>query len=335
MESRSCVEARLAPPPSAALHRPAIERLLDDALWTSTTGMTLLRGPRGSGRRTAVALWTQRLVRGGRAVVHVDLSENDAADGEMLGAAVRTGLLFLTGAAPAAPSTAEGWTPEDVAATLDAHEVVLVVDRLGPASGAALRFLDRAARLLRGSHVVALTAMPLRERGPAGAAHVELDLRALRVSADEARWAAVSLGLPLSDRQTRLLTAATAGWPAMFYPALHELHRASVAGDPVTDTLVSVVAATHRAAFLRDAMSDEALAVLVEASRSARFTWHDLEGTGLLSMLPEDFLDRLVDTGVVLEDPTAPDGMLAVEPNLRRALLDAHDDYDAAGSPDR
>lgn len=318
MSSRSCVEAHQTHTAPAALRRPAIERSLDDALRATTTGMVLLRGPRGTGRRTAVTLWTRRLVRDGTAVVRVELRESESIDGEMLAAAVRAGLMFMTGE-PAAPAPARGWTPKDIATVLDARETVLVVDRLGPASEAALSFLDRVARPLRRSRVVALTAMPLRGPDSSTAAPVELNPRDLSVSAYEAKTAAASLGVPLSDSQAHLLVTATAGWPAMVYPALDELRRTSPADAAVPDELVAAAAAAHRAAFLRDALPDEALAVLVEASLSHRFTWHELEATGLLSTVPEVFLDRLVDAGVVLEDPAGED--LAVEPHLRRALL--------------
>ncbi|WP_036969303.1 hypothetical protein, partial [Promicromonospora kroppenstedtii] len=54
-----------------------------------------------------------------------------------------------------------GPSAEDLAEALDAREIVLVVDRLGPASVDALVFLDRMARRLRRGRVVVLTAMPL------------------------------------------------------------------------------------------------------------------------------------------------------------------------------
>jgi len=116
----------------------------------------LLRAPRGAGRHTAVALWARRLVRDGAVVVWVDVPESDAVDGDALGSAVRARLAHVTGEV-----AARSMTPEDLAAALDAHDVMLVVDRLGPTSDAALAYLDRVARLLRRSRIVALTAMPL------------------------------------------------------------------------------------------------------------------------------------------------------------------------------
>ncbi|GAB3158328.1 hypothetical protein GCM10027059_02880 [Myceligenerans halotolerans] len=294
--------------------------------------MVLLRGPRGTGRRTAVTSWSRRRVREGTAVLWVDVPETDAMDGEMLGVAVRAGLLLMTGEAPADPATDQGQTLEGLAAALDAHETVLVVDRLGRESDGALRYLDRVARLLRRSRVVALTTMPLHRPdgsgpggsgpGSSGAGHIELTMRDLSVTADEAQATAASLGVPISDTQARLLVTASAGWPAVVYPALAELRRSSSTGTPVTDGVVSAITAARRAAFLHDTLSDEAIGVLVEASLAPQFTWHSLEATGLLATVPDVFVDRLVDTGVVLDDPAAPDDVLAVEPNIRRALLD-------------
>ncbi|MFI2363971.1 LuxR C-terminal-related transcriptional regulator [Promicromonospora sp. NPDC019610] len=333
------------------LQRPAVEKLLDHALRAARSRLILLRGPRGAGRGTAVRLWSRRLADDGRLVVRVDVAPSDVLDGPALGAAVLARLTDPHGAkATAPPGTgaralpADGPTVESLAAALDAKELVLVVDRLGPGSAEALAYLDRVARRLRRSRVVVLAAVPL--PGPAPTfdgwappapadrpravehvepdGHIELTLRDLAVRAGEAQAAAASLGVPLSRTQARLLVAATAGWPAVTFPVLNELRRASAAGDPVTDDLVAAVAAAQRAAFLRGALPEEAIAVVVEASLAPWFSRAELAATGLLSAVPgaDTFVQRLVETGLVLDDPASPDDVLAVEPHARRALLD-------------
>ncbi|WP_129783856.1 helix-turn-helix transcriptional regulator [Promicromonospora panici] len=337
------------PAPREAQRRLPVERALDHALRTDATALVLLRAPRGAGRRTAVALWARRLVREGTVVVWVDVPESDAVDGDALGQAVRTRLAHVIGEAPPAPEAAgnataaatRGTAPEDLAAALDVRRVVLVVDRIGPRSDAALAYLDQVARVLRRSRIVALTAIPLPGPVPtfdawapdAGSAtptareparHAELTLRDLAVRPDEAQAAAASLGVPLTRPQASLLVTAAAGWAAVVHPALAELRRASAAGVPVTDDVVSTAAAAQRAAFLRAAVPEEAISVLVEVSLAPQLSRAELAATGLLAALPgaDVFIDRLVDTGLLLADPAGPDDILTIEPNARRALLD-------------
>ncbi|MEV0951537.1 LuxR C-terminal-related transcriptional regulator [Promicromonospora sp. NPDC050249] len=335
-------------PPVGAFRRPTVEKALQRAMRPDTGGLVLLRGPSGTGRRTAVALWSRRLARD-RTVVWVDVAPSDALDGDALASAIRTKLSHLIGEDPAAPlaeNTSVGATAtQGVAAALDAHGVVLVIDRLGPASAAALTHLDRMARLLRKAHVVALTALPVPHAAPtfnswtnalgdtwdvtmaadrAPVTNVELGMRDLAVRPDEAHATASALGTPLSRSQADLLCTATAGWPAVLYPALEELRRASAMGDPITNDLVSTVAAAHRAAFLRGMVPEETVDVLVEASIAPTFSRRELSETGLLAVIPDGhrLLDRLVEVGLVLDDPAAPDDVLAVEPYARRAILD-------------
>jgi LuxR family maltose regulon positive regulatory protein len=346
-ESLLRAEESLPAPPRDALRRPYVEQALDRALRSGPVGMVLLRGPRGAGRRTAVTLWSRELVRNGRVVIWVDVPEPDAQDGDLLAQAVSARLASVTGTEPSAPGATGRPTAEALAAALDAHGVVLVVDRIGPASGAALACLDRLSRLLSHARIVALTAMPLpgpvpgfdgwahdREAGsvpsstppavrePTGP--VELTLRDLAVRADEARAASAARGVPLSGSQAHLLVTAAAGWAPVVYPALDDIRRASSAGSPVTDDVVSTIAAAHRARFLRATLPEEAISVLVEVSLAPRFSRSDLESTGLLTALPgaRTFIDRLVATGLVLDDPAVPDDVLAMEPSARRALLD-------------
>ncbi|MFE7506827.1 LuxR C-terminal-related transcriptional regulator [Promicromonospora sp. NPDC057488] len=362
------------------LPRPAVEKMLDHALRPGRSGMVVLRGPRGAGRGTAVRLWSRRLADDGRVVVRVDVGSGDAVDGAALAAAIHERLVDPSRAAPTTPPAGQAGSSanpsraldapgvEDLAAALDAEQIVLVVDRLGPASAGALSFLDRVARRLRHGRVVVLTAMPLpgpeptfdawAPPGPAAAtdsrtstdpapvpaqvravrplqtvrapqptrepAHVELTLRDLAVRAGEAQAAASALDVPLSRTQARLLVTATAGWPAVLFPTLAEIARASAAGDPVTDDLVAGVAAARRAAFLRAALPEEAISVVVEACLAPRFSRTELAATGLLAAVPgaDTFVDRLVATGLLLDDPAWPDDVLAVEPHARRALLD-------------
>ncbi|MBE1877424.1 response regulator transcription factor [Myceligenerans sp. TRM 65318] len=336
-------------PSRRALRRPAIERLLDDALRPGgSVRLVAMRGPWGSGRGTAVALWARRRIQEGTPVVWLDVA--GAVNGTALGRRAVAGLAHLTGRAALASGSAE-----DVASALDGHEAVLVVDRLGRTSGPALSYLDRVARLLRTGRVVALTATPLPgtapsfdgwpldaglgpglDGGPGGGSwegpadratgdghRLELTLRDLAVRPDEARAAAAQLGVTITDPQARTLVAATAGWPAVVYPALDDIARASAAGEQVTDALVAAVAAARRAACLRSALPEEAIKLLLEASIAERFRLGDLDDRGALS--PADtraLVDRLLDTGVVLRDPASPDGILAVAPSVRRALLD-------------
>ncbi|WP_157237393.1 helix-turn-helix transcriptional regulator [Promicromonospora sukumoe] len=312
------------------LPRPAVEKMLDHALRPGRSGMVVLRGPRGAGRGTAVRLWSRRLADDGRVVVRVDVGSGDTVDGAALATAIRDRLASNTLDAPGV---------EELAAALDAREVVLVVDRLGPESADALVFLDRLARRLRRGRVVALTAMPLPGPEPTfdawaplvqaprparEPAHVELTLRDLAVRAGEAQAAASALDVPLSRTQARLLVTATAGWPGVLFPVLAEIARASAAGDAVTDDLVASVAAARRAAFLRAALPEEAISVVVEASLAPRFSRTELAATGLLAAVPgaDTFVDRLVETGLLLDDPASPDDVLAVEPHARRAVLD-------------
>ena len=334
-------EQGLPAPPRDAQRRLPVERALDHALRSGPAGPVLLRAPRGAGRRTAVALWVHRLVREGTVVVWVDVPESDTVDGAALNRAVRTRLAHVIRQAPgAAGSTGPGGTaPEDLAAALDAHRVVLVVDRIGPTSEAALAHLDEVARLLRRSRVVALTAVPLpapvptfdgwaHDSGPPSASHptgpVELTLRDLAVRPDEVQAATAALGVPLTRPQARLLVTATAGWAPVVYPALEEIRRTNAAGIPVTDDIVSTVAAARRAEFLRAALPEEAIAVLVEVALAPRLSRGELAATGLLAPLPgtDTFIDRLVATGLLLADPAGPDDVLSMEPDIRRALLD-------------
>ena len=344
------------------LPRPAVEKVLDHALRAGRSGMVVLRGPRGIGRGTAVRLWSRRLADDGRLVVRVDVGAGEALDGDALGSAIRARLAPAPGTDLGAENPAVANTVldapgvEDLAAALDAREIVLVVDRLGPASTPALSFLDRVARRLRRGRVVVLTAMPLpgpeptfdgwappapavRTHGSTSTdpapqvqpaqptrepAHVELTLRDLAVRAGEAQAAASALDVPLSRTQARLLVTATAGWPAVLFPALAEIARASGAGDTVTDDLVAAVAAAQRATFLRASLPEEAISVVVEASLAPRFSRTELAATGLLAAVPgaDTFVDRLVETGLLLDDPASPDDVLAVEPHARRAVLD-------------
>ncbi|MFD2792895.1 LuxR C-terminal-related transcriptional regulator [Promicromonospora vindobonensis] len=266
-------------------------------------------------------------------MVWVDVPESDQVDGDALGLLVHHRLLDVTAEEPQTAGIAEALTGESLAAALDAHGAVLVVDRLGPTSGEALVYLDRVARLLRRGRVVVLTAAPLPAsvptldgRIPAGEApkHLELLLHDLAVRPDEAQAAAAALGAPLSRSQARLLVTAAAGFAAVIYPVLEEVRRVHAGDVAVTDDIVSTIAAAHRAALLRAALPPEAIRVLVEASLGPRFSRTELASTGLLAELhgAPAFLDRLVDAGLVLDDPSVPDDVLAVEPNARRALLD-------------
>jgi LuxR family maltose regulon positive regulatory protein len=352
----------LPAPPRDAQRRLPVEQALDHALRTSPTALVLLRAPRGAGRRTAVALWARRLVREGTVVVWVDVPESDAVDGDALGRAVRARLAHVTGELPEVDGST---ATEDLAAALDAHRVVLVVDRIGATSEAALTYLDRVARQLRRSRVVALTAMPLPGpvptfddwapyagfapgsrtgvdpapspppaaappglREPIGHAelthHAELTLRDLAVRPDEAQAAAAALGVPLTRSQARLLVTAAGGSPAVVYPALEEIRRTSAAGVPVTDDVVSAVAAARRAAFLRAAVPEEAIGVLVEIALAPQLSRAELTATDLFATLPgaDVFIDRLVATGLLLDDPAGPDDVHTMEPGTRRALLD-------------
>lgn len=339
-------EARLPPPPQGALRRLPVEQALDHALRSGPSAMVLLRAPRGAGRHTAVALWSRRLVREGTVVVWVDVPGSLPVDGDALDSVVRARLAHVTGEVSVKQETV---TAEDLAAALDAHRVVLVIDRLGPASDAALGYLDQVARLLRRSRILALTAMPLpgpvptfdgwpHEDGPAPSSrtgdalttareatgHVELTLRDLAVRADEAQAASTALGLPLTRAQAHLLVTVTAGWAPVVFPALAEIRRSSAAGAPVTDDVVATVAAARRAAFLRSVLPEEAIDVLVEIGLTPQISRAELAATGLLAELPgaDALIDRLVATGLLLTDPARPDDVLAMEPTARRALLD-------------
>ncbi|WP_285105968.1 LuxR C-terminal-related transcriptional regulator [Promicromonospora sp. MEB111] len=305
----------------------------------------LLRAPRGAGRRTAVAFWSHQQLRAGRVVVWVDVAESDAVDSVALGRAIRTRLGHITDEVP----EHDAISPGSVAATLDAHDALLVVDRLGAESGPGLVFVDQVASLLRRGGVVALTAMPL--PGPVPTAHdwarddrqarvshlgrardaadavsgrTELTLRDLAVRADEAEAAAASLGTSVTRSQARFLVTATAGWAPLVYQALREICRASAGSGPVTDETVSSVTAAQRAAYVRGVLPEEAITVLVEAGLAPRFSRAELFATGLLAPLPAagTFVDRLVATGLILDDPAGPDDVLALEPHTRRALLD-------------
>lgn len=332
--------------PRGAHRRPYVELALDQALRAGPTAMVLLRTPRGAGRRTAVTLWSHRLLRGGRLVVRVDVPEHEALDGDALGRAAGARLAEVTGAGPAPSSP--GPAAEALAAGLDAHDAVLVVDRLGHRAGDALAYLDRVSRLLRRGRVVALTALPLPrpvptadDWAPAGGSragdapavrHTELTLRDLAVHPDEARTTAAALGVPLTQAHARLLATAVAGWAPVVFPVLEELRRVSAHGGPVTDETVAAAAAAHRGAYVRGVLPDAAVSLLVEAGLAPRFRLAELAATGLLDAVPGAgaLIDRLVATGLVLDDPAAPDGVLALEPHVRRALLDYARGRDAA-----
>ncbi|WP_423462288.1 LuxR C-terminal-related transcriptional regulator [Promicromonospora sp. MS192] len=319
--------------PPGVHRRPYVELALDQALRAGPTAMVLLRTPRGAGRRTAVALWSRRLLRSGRLVVWVDVPERESLDGDALGRAASARLSGVAGVEPD-PSA------EALAAALDAQDAVLVVDRLGHGSGAALAFLDRMSRMVRRGRVVALTAVPLPGPvptsdgwAPAGGSadgdapavrHTELTLRDLAVHPDEARTAAATAGVPLTRSHARLLVTAVAGWAPVVYPVLEELRRTNAHGTPLTDETVAATAAAHRGAYVRAVLPQEAVSLLVEAGLAPRFRLADLAATGLLDAVPgaAALMDRLVATGLVLDDPAGPDGDLALDPHARRALLD-------------
>jgi LuxR family maltose regulon positive regulatory protein len=340
-------EEHLPTLPRGTLRRPYVEQALRHALGPGTSGMVLLLSPRGAGRRTAVALWSRQLVRDGTVVVWVDVPESDTLDGNQLEQTIRARLTQVIGEDPPTAESTPSRTPESTAAALDAHGVLLVVDRLGPTSGVALAYLDQVAPLLRRSRIVALTARPLPRPGPTFddwtpdvdrgtdprasppaereyAGHVELTLRDLAVRRDEAQDAAASLGTPITPAQARLLIKASAGWAPVVYRTLEEVRRTSAAGTTVTDDVVSTAAAAQRAAALRAALPEEAISVLVEASLAQEFSRAELASTGLLGALPgaDTFIDHYMAAGLFLADPARPDDVLAVEPNARRALLD-------------
>ncbi|HEY7600050.1 MAG TPA: AAA family ATPase, partial [Candidatus Limnocylindrales bacterium] len=188
-----------------------------------------LIAPAGYGKSTLAG---HVVASAGQASAYVELATATASPATVIAALrrgfARAGIAALASLAEAGAAGADddgGATFADhLAEQLDARTdpLVVVIDEVQLAGGAAAELLGRLARNMRLPHRLLLMGRPGRLR-PAHSARV-IEAGDLAFSADEIAELAALAGRPLDAAAATQLQAATAGWPAAVMLALQAGH---------------------------------------------------------------------------------------------------------------